>query len=43
MRRSGDCIDRKPEEFIYSSATNYAGYESILEVEILTTRWKTYS
>jgi hypothetical protein len=35
-------IVRKPEDYIYSSASNYAGLESILEVEILPTKWKTY-
>jgi REP element-mobilizing transposase RayT len=36
-------IVRRPEEYVYSSATNYAGLASIMDVEILTTRWKTYS
>jgi REP element-mobilizing transposase RayT len=36
-------IVRKPEDYIYSSASNYAGLESILKVEILTTKWITYS
>jgi REP element-mobilizing transposase RayT len=39
--RSG--IVRKPEEYIYSSASNYSGLESVLEIDILTTKWKTYS
>ena len=34
-------IVRQPEEYIYSSASNYASIESILDVEILTTKWKT--
>jgi len=35
-------IVRKPEDYIYSSATNYAGLESVLEIQILSTKWKTY-
>jgi len=31
-----------PEHYIYSSAKNYAGEKGLLEVEILTTKWKTY-
>jgi hypothetical protein len=34
-------IVRNPEDFIYSSASNYAGLEYMLEVEILTTKWTT--
>jgi REP element-mobilizing transposase RayT len=34
-------IVRQPEEYIYSSASNYASMDSILEVDILTTKWKT--
>ncbi|MFW6370543.1 MAG: REP-associated tyrosine transposase [Bacteroidota bacterium] len=34
-------IVRNPEDYIYSSASNYAGLEYILEVEILTTKWTT--
>ena len=32
-----------PEEYRYSSAANYAGQEALLDVEILTTKWKTYT
>jgi REP element-mobilizing transposase RayT len=34
-------IVRNPEDYIYSSASNYAGLEYMLEVEILTTKWTT--
>jgi REP element-mobilizing transposase RayT len=34
-------IVRNPEDYIYSSASNYAGLEYILKVEILTTKWTT--
>ena len=33
---------RKPEDYIYSSATNYAEMESILNVSIMDLKWKTY-
>ena len=33
---------RKPEDYIYSSATNYAEMESILNVPIMDLKWKTY-
>jgi REP element-mobilizing transposase RayT len=36
-------IVEKPEEYIYSSAKNYAGEKGILEVEIISRRWKTFS
>jgi REP element-mobilizing transposase RayT len=32
----------KPEDYIYSSAKNYAGLENILDVQLLTLPWKTY-
>ncbi len=35
-------IVRKPEEYIYSSASNYAGLESIIDVIVLTTKWITF-
>jgi REP element-mobilizing transposase RayT len=35
-------IVKIPEDYIYSSASNYAGLESILDVEILSTKWITY-
>jgi hypothetical protein len=35
-------IVRKPEEYIYSSASNYAEMESVLEVLIMDVKWKTY-
>ncbi len=34
-------IVQHPEDYLYSSARNYAGLESVLPVEILTTKWKT--
>ena len=39
--RSG--LVKFPEEYRYSSAANYAGQEALLDVEILTTKWKTYT
>jgi hypothetical protein len=36
-------IVRVPEDYFYSSASNYAGLESVLDVEILTTKWITFS
>jgi REP element-mobilizing transposase RayT len=36
-------IVRSPEEYLYSSASNYERFETVLEVEILTTKWKTIS
>jgi len=33
---------RKPEDYIYSSASNYAGTESVLEILKLDILWKTY-
>ncbi len=38
--RSG--IVSKPENYIYSSARNYAALDSILDVFVLTLPWKTY-
>jgi REP element-mobilizing transposase RayT len=38
--RSG--IVRRPEDYIYSSASNYAEMESILEIVRLDVLWKTY-
>jgi hypothetical protein len=35
-------IVEQPEYYIYSSAKNYAGEKGLIEVEILTTKWKTY-
>ena len=35
-------IVEKSEHYIYSSAKNYAGEKGLLELEILTTKWKTY-
>jgi REP element-mobilizing transposase RayT len=32
-----------PEHYLYSSAKNYAGEKALLDVEILSTKWKTYS
>jgi hypothetical protein len=33
-------IVRQPEEYIYSSASNYAGLESVIEFEVLSLQWK---
>ena len=33
---------RKPEDYIYSSATNYAEMESVLDVLLMDLKWKTY-
>lgn len=35
-------IVAKPEDYIYSSAGNYAGLESVIDVIRLDIRWKTY-
>jgi REP element-mobilizing transposase RayT len=35
-------IVRKPEEYVYSSASNYAEMESILDVIIMDLKWKIY-
>lgn len=35
-------IVRRPEDYIYSSASNYAEMESILEIVRLDVLWKTY-
>lgn len=40
---NGVGLVKKPEDYIYSSATNYTGLESVLEVQTLTTKWRTYS
>ncbi len=33
---------RKPEDYIYSSASNYVEMENVLEVIIIELKWKTY-
>lgn len=33
----------KPEDYIYSSAVDYAGGKGLLEIELITTKWKTYN
>ena len=35
-------IVEHPENYLFSSARNYAGLDSLLDVEILTLPWKTY-
>jgi len=35
-------IVESPEHYLYSSAKNYAGEKGLVELEILTTKWKTY-
>jgi REP element-mobilizing transposase RayT len=32
----------KPEDFVYSSARNYAGMETVFDVTVITSKWKTY-
>jgi REP element-mobilizing transposase RayT len=32
----------KPEDYLYSSARNYAGIEAILDITLLNLKWKTY-
>jgi REP element-mobilizing transposase RayT len=34
-------IVEHPEDYLYSSARNYAELESMLQIELLTTKWKT--
>ncbi len=36
-------IVEKPEDYLYSSARNYASKDAVLDVEILTFSWKTYT
>ncbi len=36
-------IVEKPEAYLYSSARNYAGLDTVLDVEILSFIWKTYT
>ena len=35
-------IVEKPEDYMYSSARNYATLDAVLEIELLTFSWKTY-
>ena len=35
-------IVRKPEEYIYSGASNYAEMESVMKISIMDVKWKTY-
>jgi len=39
--RSG--IVEHPEDYLYSSARNYAGLDAVLNIELLSFKWKTYS
>ena len=36
-------IVKDPCEYVYSSAVNYAGEAGLIDVELLTIEWKTYS
>lgn len=36
-------IVEKPEDYLYSSARNYASMDAVLNIEILTYTWITYS
>ena len=36
-------IVQHPEDYLYSSARNYAGFESMFSVEVVTVKWKTIS
>lgn len=38
-----EMIVSKPEEYLFSSARNYAGLDSILDVCLISRHWKTYS
>lgn len=35
-------IVQKPEDYLYSSARNYAGLDSVLDVVLISMKWKTY-
>jgi len=36
-------IVEHPEDYIYSSAKNYAGLDKVLDIDLLSFSWKTYS
>jgi len=36
-------IVEKPKNYLYSSARNYASMDAVLNIEILTYKWITYS
>ncbi len=36
-------IVEHPEDYLYSSARNYASSESVLEIDLLSFKWKTYT
>jgi REP element-mobilizing transposase RayT len=36
-------VVNNPEEYLYSSARNYAEMDSVLEIKLLPIQWKTYS
>jgi putative transposase len=38
-----EMIVSKPEEYIFSSARNYAGLENVLDVCLISRQWKTYT
>ncbi len=35
-------IVKNPEDYLYSSARNYAGLDNLMDVVLLAVRWKTY-
>ncbi|MCF6185009.1 MAG: hypothetical protein L3J56_10405 [Bacteroidales bacterium] len=38
-----ELIVEHPEEYLYSSARNYAGLDAVLDIEMLNLPWKTYN
>lgn len=32
-----------PEDYLYSSARNYAGIDAVLNIDLLSIKWKTYN
>ena len=36
-------IVKNVEDYIYSSAVNYSGESGVLDIELLSIEWKTYS
>jgi putative transposase len=38
-----EMIVSKPEEYLFSSARNYAGLESVFDVCLISSQWKTYN
>jgi predicted ATP-dependent Lon-type protease len=38
-----EMIVSKPEEYLFSSARNYAGLDSMIDVFLISRQWKTYA